>query len=223
MKDLSPVVTAAVSPAERRIMCEDSKAYANYMWAVLMVSKPFSSMDLKVKDIQVLKTLTVDLDTTLKVHRTTADVKTARCVIEGEDFKYAFLVSDMALSESMKNNIDEVVGADGVYIDFLQLYKMIEVASELPYAIGKVGLNYSDEGILLGIKNKKGADALFDISGSKEGSTAPLKEELVVQAKLLKIVLRSFASKSSVRISLSKNGLGIVSDDYTAAIYSETK
>lgn len=224
MKDLTPVVTAAVNPAERRVLCEDEKAFANYMWAIIMVNKPFAKFDLKVKDLSVLKTLIMDKkEENIIVHRTKEDNKTVRCVLEGSDFKYAFLVSEVSMSESMKDNITTVVTNEGVFVDFVQLYKMVEVASDLPYAIGKIGINYCDDGISVNIMTKKGADNKFTISGNIEGDLTPLAEDLVVQAKLLRVVLRSFASKSSVRLTVSDKGLGILSDDYSAALYSETK
>lgn len=224
MKDLTPVVTAAVNPAERRVLCEKDKAFANYMWAIIMVSKPFADFDLKVKDLSVLKALTMDKkEEQILVYRTKEDNKTVRCVLEGSDFRYAFLVSEVGVSASMKDNIDKVVKDEGVYVDFVQFYKMVEVASDLPYAIGKIGINYCDEGILVNIMTKKGADNKFTIAGNIEGNISEMKEELVVQAKLLRIILRSFASKSSIRLTVSEEGLGILSDDYSAALYSESK
>lgn len=224
MKDLTPVVTAAVNPAERRVLCEDDRAFANYMWAIIMVNKHFAKFDLKVKDLSVLKTLIMDKkEESIVVYRTKEDNKTVRCVLEGTDFKYAFLVSEVSMSESMKDNIGTVVTDQGVFVDFVQLYKMVEVASDLPYAIGKIGINYCDDGISVNIMTKKGNDNKFTISGNIEGNTVALKEDLVVQAKLLRVVLRSFASKSSVRLTVSDKGLGIQSDDYSAALYSETK
>ena len=223
MKDFTPIVTAAVAPTERRIVCEPTKAYAFYMWGILSSEKPFADMDLKVKDIAVLKSLTINTDEELVVSKTTDDVKVVRKVIEGANFKYAFLVSDSKVSDTLKDGISTVVTDNGVYVDFVQMYKIVEVASELPYAIGKVGFNFAEDGVSLSIKTKKGVDSNFVLNGSKVGNTDPLAEELVVSAKLLRIFLRSFATQSSVKISLSSKGMGISCDDYTSAIYPENK
>ena len=144
-------------------------------------------------------------------------------VITGQNFSYAFLVSDSKVSETLKEGIGSVVTRDGVYVDFIQLYKIVEVASELPYAIGKVGFNYVEDGIGLTVKTKKGGDSPFVLNGSKVGNTTPLSEELVVSAKLLRTFLRSFATQSSVLLTLSTKGMGISCDDYMSAIYPETK
>lgn len=222
LKDFSPVVSAAVNPAEKRIVVTKDGAYANYMFAILKSESITGEFDLKAKDIEVLKALTVNKkDETLTVYRTGENVKAVRCVIEANDFKYAFLVSESSMSDTLKNNMTNVVKSDGVYVDFIQLYKMVELASELPYALGKVGINYSDDGVYVDVKTKKGASNIFNISGSVEGDTAPLEKELVVQAKLLRILLRSFASKQSIKLTVSTDGLGVACDDYSSAIYSE--
>lgn len=223
MKDFTPIVTAAVAPTERRIVCEPNKAFAFYMWGILCSERPFADMDIKVKDISVLKTLTLNLDEELTISKTAEDVKVVRKVIEGSNFKYVFLVSDAKVSETLKEGIGSVVTESGVYVDFVQLYKIVEVASELPYAIGKVGFNYNEEGIALAIKTKKGADSIFTLGGSKTGDTTPMGDELIVSAKLLRIFLRSFATQSSVKITLSAKGMGISCDDYSSAIYPENK
>ena len=222
LKDFSPVVSAAVNPAEKRIVVTKEGAYANYMFAILKSEAITGEFDLKAKDIEVLKALTVNKkDETLTVYKTTENVKAVRCVIEAADFKYAFLVSESSMSETLKNNMTQVVKNEGVFVDFIQLYKMVELASELPYALGKVGINHSDDGVYVDVKTKKGASNIFNISGSVEGTTTPLDKELVVQAKLLRILLRSFASKQSIKLTVSGEGLGITCDDYSSAIYSE--
>lgn len=221
MKDFSTIVTSAVSPAERRIICEADRAYASYLFAIIMAKKSLTECDLKPKDINVLKSLLVNSEETLNVSHTDKDVTPKRCQISGSNFKYTFLLSEAKISDSMKNSISNVVTSNGVFVDFVQLYKMVEVAAELPYSTGKIGVNYSDEGIRIAIKTKKDADAIFDIAGSKEGDTTPIKDELIVQAKLFRVVLRSFASKASVKLTVSKDGIGISADDYSSAIYSE--
>lgn len=223
LKDFSPIVTAAVAPQERRIVCDSEEAIAFYMWGIMISRSSYSDMDLKVKDISILKTLTVGTEDTLRVFDTAPEVKVKRKVIQSGTFKYSFLVSDAKVADQMKDSISAVATNDGVYVDFLQLYKLVEIASELPYAIGKVAFNYCEDGVELIIKTKKGNDSKFVLNGSEEGNTAPMKEEIVVQAKLLRVFLRAFANQSSVKLTLSSKGTGIQCQDYIAAIYPERK
>ena len=100
---------------------------------------------------------------------------------------------------------------------------MVSLSADLPYALGKVGINYTDDGISVNIKTKKDNDNKFSISGSFEGVVKPLSSELIIQSKLLCTLLRSFASKQSVKVSVSDIGLGVTSDSYSSVIYTEVK
>ena len=222
MKDFGPVVSAAVSPTERRIVCENGTSYANYMWAIISSGTAFGDMDLKMKDLNVLRPLLINVEEELTFLATKAEAKVDRRVIRGSTFQYAFLVSDTKVSTVLKESMADVLLEDGVFIDFMQYYKMIDVAAELPYSVGKVGLNFNEDGSLrLLIKTKKDKDALFTLTGSVSGAPKPLAEELILQARLLKIVLKAFAAHSSIKISLSDRGLGIRTDAYSAVIYNE--
>jgi len=224
LKDFSPVVSAAANPAEKRIMVSEEGAFANYAFAILKSETVKGDYDLKPKDIDVLKGLTLkkkDID--LKVYKTTEGTKATRCVIKGDDFKYAFLVSDAAMSDTLKSNMSTVVNQDGIYIDFIQFYKIVELAADLPYSLGKVGMNVGEDGVVLNIKTKKGTDNSFNITGSFDGTPKVLSSELIIQAKLLRVLLRSFAAKQSVKVIITDMALGIVSDDYESVIYTEVK
>lgn len=222
LKDFAPIVTAAVNPAEKRIVCESDGAYSNYMFAVLKDAAVTGNFDFKPKDIDVIKgLLSSSDDTSVEFLKTDDSAKVKRYQIKGSSFQYSFLVSESQFSEALKNNMESVVADGGVYVDFIQVYKIIELSSELNYALGKVVLNYEDGGISIDMLTKKGTSNKISIAGSMEGNTAPLAKGLTLQSKLLKILLRSFASKSSIRLSITDKGLGISADDYQACIYSE--
>ena len=218
MKDFSSVVTSAVSPDERRIMMSEDRAQVVYLWSVILSKKAYQPMDLKVKDINILKALLVNIDEPLKISYTNEEVQTKRAVIQGNGFSYSFLISDKKLDVDQEKLVTDIIGKSGVYVDFLQLYKTIELASELDYAVGKVGMSYDSDSIVIGIKNKKGDDSMFTLKGNTEGKLNKFKGELEVQAKLLKVILKTFATSTSVRVTLSDKGISVKNDDYEAVI-----
>lgn len=222
VKDFSPTILAAISPQERRIIFEKDGAHARYLWSILKADKEFSDFDLKVKDVGVIKILTVGSEEMLKVFISKDVDAVKRCSLRGEKFEYTFLVSETAVNETMKTDMSEIISNTGVYVDFLQVYKMVELASDLPYSTGKIGMNFTEEGVNLSIKTKKGNDSNFNISGSIEGDVVPLAEELQLQAKLLKVLMRTFANKSSIKICLSDKGYGMVADSYSAVMFKES-
>ena len=109
----------------------------------------------------------------------------------------------------------------GVHVDLVQLYKLVEVASDFPHSTGKVGLKVLDDGIQVIMKTKKGQNCEFMVSGSASVKDSAYDKEIVVQAKLLRILLRTFASESSVKLVINPKGLGISSASYVAALFPE--
>lgn len=219
LRDFSPIVCSAVSPQERRIVFSD-KAISTYMFSSIYSEGKYPTMDLKVKDINILKQLT-NTEDVLKV-KDPVNKDVYRKVIEGPNFKYTFLVSDLGINEQISSALDTLNFTDGFYVDYLQLYKTIELSSELNYSVGKVGLNFDDQ-FTLYFKTKKGKDTVFHIEGSKDGNVTPLKNNLEVQSKLLKVLLRCFSKESSIKIGLQEDVLLISTDNYKAVLFISTR
>lgn len=224
IKNFGDIASSAVSPTERRIVCNEDGAFANYMWAIIKSDSQFVDMDIKVKDIKVLKSLIEESDDILNIYKTVGDVKVERKIIEGDKFKYSFLVSNIQISQSLVDDMDEVLLDNGVYVDYSQLYKTVELAAGLPYSVGKVDINFTDtEELKLVIKTKSKKDSVFNIAGSVSGNVSPLKGDLTIQAKLFKILLKSFSESNTLKISLSESGIGLYSEKFKASIYTEVE
>lgn len=204
---------------EKRIYSESDNAYASYMWSMIRANKFLFPMDLKIKDCKVLKTILNESDEEITVYQTPEDAKTQRCILQGDNFKYVFLLSTEKFPSSKKDIFDEAITETGVVVDMLKLYRVVEVASELPYSLGKISIGYDPNGISLVIKTKKGIDSKFVIDGYYEGEKTDI-EAKEVQAKLLKILLRSYTTPT-VKIMVSKKGIAIDSGDYQSVILSE--
>ncbi len=223
VKDFGGLVNSAVSPKEKRILLGTDAAYANYAIAVVRYLAKFHEMDLKVKDINILKFLLKGLEGNVKVYRTT-DSKVERAVFEGDNFKYAFLVSDITIPNRFKEDIDRIVAEDGVYVDFNNFYRLIEISAELSYSVGRVELDFTeDKELKVVLKTKKGKDGEFFFPGSVTGNPKGLQKTLVIQAKLLRLLLKSFANKGNIRVSLNEDGMGLYVDNYEAVLYREDK
>lgn len=216
----SNLATSAVSAKERRIIFEDKEAYASYMWAIIRAESSFTDMDVKIKDIKVLKKLLSGREEELMIYDSEGS-KVDRKVIEGSNFKYIFLVSDLGISQSKKDTINDVVIDDGIYLDYDYLNKIIEISAELPYSIGKVNINYSDnKGLKIEILTKTDKDSEFVIPGTEAGNVKQLDEDLVIHSDFFKALLKSFSGYSSIKISLTEDGIGFYTDKYQAVLSS---
>lgn len=222
VKDFSTIVSNAISPSERRILCDKDMAFASYMWGNITCKKSFSDMDLKVKDIKVLSQILSEVEEELEIFETDDKATTKRKVIKGNNFYYAFLISDSTVSESIRNNIKEVINLSKgkCYVDFANLLRLADISSVLPNSTGKLEFNYCESGVQVTLKLKKG-DSTFTLVGSKEGDTTPFSTNFTISSKLLLLFLKAFTSQLSVAFFITDKGIGISSNEYDAILYKE--
>ena len=107
----------------------------------------------------------IDLDEEVSLFVTDESVKVKRAVIKGSKFTYAFYISEIRTPSALTDMLASIEPFSGMFVDLIQVYKLVEVASELPYSIGKVGLKLTDDGIQLAIKTKKNEDSIFNLIG----------------------------------------------------------
>lgn len=220
LRALTPIIQAAVTPTERRILCRKGKAIASYMWAIVSSPGDYPDTEIKVKDTQILKPLLTGLEGTISVSQSTGEI--LRTQLQTQRFTYTSLTSTVESSEQLMNQLEEATNQPGTHVDLIQLFKMVELSADLPYSTGKVGINYGDEGLELAIKTKKGSDSMFSIPGSQDGRTQRLNKELIMQAKLLRVLLRAFNGSTSIRVSVSEKGLALETDTLQAACFTES-
>lgn len=214
IKDFSPLVSSAISPSEKRIVMGD-RAISTYMLSSVFTQGDFPKMDLRVKDMGILKQLTsLDKEEELSILQGDA----GRVAIEGSEFKYTFLISDLLVNQTLLNTLDTLDYTNGVFIDYLQIYKIIELSSDLSYSTGKVGMQIDNNICNIKFKTRKDKDSILTIEGLEEGSVA-YKEEVEIQSKLLRIMLKSFAGEAVVKVNITKEALILSSDKYKSVLF----
>lgn len=223
LRDFGSLAKAALNPGDRRICFTKDNAVTAYNYAVIRKEDTFADFDLKIKDINVLAYALAGSDEIVKVYNSVG-AKAKRVAVIGEKFKYYFLVSDVKANEKLVSTCTETTALPGIYVDFVQFSRLVRVAYELPYAVGKVNLNYDEtDNLVIEIQTKKQASSIFRLAGSRSGDAKPLSKPLVVQAKLLYVLLNSFRNESSVDIILSDKCLGIKTDNYSGALLVDDK
>lgn len=220
IRDLGVLAVAAASVNDRRIVFTSNEAAASYTFSLVKSKGEYVPFDLKIKDLKVLAVALINDEEVLKVSQSVG-AKAKRVCIEGAKFKYRFLVTDIPSNEKLLSTCDEVCGKGGLFIDFVQLSRLVKLAAELPYSVGKVNLNYSGDSLQIEIQTRKQQSSIFTLAGSKSGEVVPLDKALTVQAKLFYILLRSFAHESSVDVILTKQGIGIKCDKYSSILLVE--
>lgn len=221
LRDFTPITTSAITPNERRIVFDNEGAVSVYMFTMIKQVGIFPTMDIKIKDLSILKNLLNGLDCTLSFYDTSDITKSKRKVIQCDKFKYAFLSSDMKVSKTLLDLEATLDKSNGLFIDYLQLYKLVELSSELDYSLGKIGLKFTDDNKLcLEFKTKKGKDNLFYIDGTNDGIVNP-STNIQVQSKFLKVLLSSFNKMSSIKVCINDNSLVVVTDNYHSVLFTD--
>ena len=105
-------------------------------------------------------------------------------------------------------------------VDFLQLYKMTELAADLPYSTTKISLNYDGPALKFTILTHKDTNADFHID-SASGSCNSLASPVIIQAKLLRLLLRGFQAFPQITISLSSKGIEVKSEVFSSLLVAD--
>lgn len=219
LKSYYNLVNSAISPVERRIVFSENMAIGVYMFSAIYSEGQFPTMDLKIKDINILKQLITD-DEELMFYDT-VNTKVSRKLIVGEKFKLAFIVSDdCKVPELILNGINKTDFASGIYIDLVQLFKMIELSSDLNNSTGKVEFNINEDNSLkLVLKTQKSKDSEFTLKGNIEGIVKPIRNNIEVQSKLLKVLLKAFAGNTSVKVLVTSDALTVTSHNFKSVLF----
>lgn len=220
-KNYSGVVSAAVSSTERRIGFTEKGAFCKYMWAILAARGGFGNFEFKPKEIDVVRAMLVNTDEDIRVSFATGG-KSKRALFEGTGFSFSTLLSDIKVSAEDEKMLDKPAEG-GFHVDLVQLYKIVELAADLPYSLGKLVFTYAPgAGLKINLATRKGTDHEFTVSGSQDGKLVD-DATATIQAKLLRVVLRTFAGQSTVKLSILNGEIVISCEDRIASVTAETK
>ena len=185
------IVQASVNPMEKRIIFDENGARALYMFTMVGSEGDYPKFDVKVKDLSVLKVLLANTKGKLKTFRTSDEKASSRFIIEGTDFKYAFLVGEVNINRIMKDSYNNTNFSQGAYIEFSNLSKLVELSGSLNYASGKVELVFTDSNVLEVKVPTKGGDNTFKLDATPNGNIK-INEAVTIPSKMLLTVLKTF-------------------------------
>lgn len=219
IKSLFVLANASVSPAQRRIFfgSDGISSVFLYCLAKYLPVSDVPEMDIKIKDIKILYALSGGCeDKELEVSKFNN-----RIVIEANNFTYSFLLSDNKPPKQMLDSMTNVFVNESVYVDFVQLSKIVDLSSDLMYSTSRLDFNYTDDGKVECILRTKKDDSVFTLRGAGISGIEKLPKYVSVQSSLLKVLLKVFSQESTIGINITKDGIGLVSDTFKAVLYTE--
>lgn len=213
----SPIVNASVNPMEKRIIFNDDGARAVYMFSITERRGEFPKFDVKMKDLSVLKALLINAKGKLRTFRTSDEKASTRFVIEDDTFRYTFLIGDANINRILADNLKETDFAQGAFIEFNKISKLVELSSSLNYATGKVKMKFTEMNVLsLHVPTKNG-DNLFKLDATPNGNVV-VGTEVEVPAKLFLTVLKAFQKRSVLTLYCDAGKILLANDDFNGLI-----
>lgn len=217
MKDTLPLATDAVRPEDKKIIFTGDKAVFSSMLIHLMSKGNYGDVIFKKKDMETIKKLSnISGDGIVYVYKVN-DNEYNRVSVCTDNLEYSFISEKSNPDATVVETLEKISSIAGTFIDYVLLYRYVELASDLPYSTGKVGFNFDEQNVDLTIITKRG-DNHINLQGASTGLLEKLQNPVTVQAKQLKKLLQAFSGCSSVKISITDKGLAVSSDDYESIL-----
>ena len=207
----------AVSPTEKRIIFNKDGAMASYMFTMACREGEYPEFDVKMKDLPVLRMLTNSQQGKLRTYKVVDEKASSRFVIEHESFKYTFLVGECSFNKILVNAYKEADFESGGFVEFSNVYKLVELSSTLNYSAGKILMKFTDTNNLELVIPTKSGNNVFNLEVTPKGNIIPnIQQE--VPAKMLYSMLKVFQKNIMLVVYINEDGLVLSNDDFKGII-----
>ena len=138
-----------------------------------------------------------------------------RLFIKLDKIEYEFINSINSISKLLTDQINTSIKPIEATLNYLDLYKVVNLATNLPSSTGNIKLKYKDNFLIISITSAKG-DSNFSIPIEKISNNL-YKDEIIIRATLLKKLLLSFTKSENINIALNNISITI-ENDFSKAI-----
>lgn len=214
---LAPLSQNAVSPAEKRIIFNQNGAMASYMFTMACKEGNYPEFDVKTKDLSVLRALTSSQQGKLRTYKVVDEKASSRFVIEHNTFKYTFLVGECSFNRILTSAYNDADFDNGGYIEFNNIYKLVELSSTLNYSAGKILMKFTDINNLELVLPTKNGNNVFNLEVTPKGNIIQ-DVQLEVPAKMFYSMLKVFQKNMMLIVHIQEEGLVLSNDDFKGII-----
>lgn len=214
---LASISQNAISPSEKRIIFNQNGAMASYMFTIACKEGNYPEFDVKMKDLGVLRSLTASQQGKLRTYKVVDEKASSRFVIEHETFKYTFLVGECSFNRMLVNAYKKSDFDNGGYIEFNNIYKLVELSSMLNYSAGKILMKFTDMNNLELILPTKNGNNIFNLEVTSKGNIVQ-DMQLEVPAKMFYAMLKVFQKNMMLVMNIQEDRLILSNDDFKGII-----
>lgn len=209
-----PLLNYEISSENKRINFTEEKAYFNSSSYYIESNINTPKLSLSLKDAEFISKLNKYYKNDNMILFNTKSTL-PRLFIKLGKIEYEFINSINSISKLLTDQINTSIKPIEATLNYLDLYKVVNLATNLPSSTGNIKLKYKDNFLIISITSAKG-DSNFSIPIEKISNNL-YKDEIIIRATLLKKLLLSFTKSENINIALNNISITI-ENDFSKAI-----
>lgn len=209
-----PLLNYEISSENKRINFTEEKAYFNSSSYYIESNINTPKLSLSLKDAEFISKLNKYYKNDNMILFNTKSTL-PRLFIKLDKIEYEFINSINSISKLLTDQINTSIKPIEATLNYLDLYKVVNLATNLPSSTGNIKLKYKDNFLIISITSAKG-DSNFSIPIEKISNNL-YKDEIIIRATLLKKLLLSFTKSENINIALNNISITI-ENDFSKAI-----
>lgn len=209
-----PLLNNEIQSENRRINFNGEKAYFNssiyYIESLINTPK----MSLSIKDAEFISKLNKYYKNDKILLFDTSSIL-PRLYIKVDKVEYEFINSINRINDIVSKQIDSLIKPLESSLTYLDLFKIINLATLLPSSTGNINLKYKNKNLIISINSVKGnSDFSIPIDIISDNL---YNNEISIRANLLKKLLLSFSNSNKIKLCLNDTAI-ILENDFSRAI-----
>ena len=209
-----PLLNYEISSENKRINFTEEKAYFNSSSYYIESNINTPKLSLSLKDAEFISKLNKYYKNDNMILFNTKSTL-PRLFIKLDKIEYEFINSINSISKLLTDQINTSIKPIEATLNYLDLYKVVNLATNLPSSTGNIKLKYKDNFLIISITSAKG-DSNFSIPIEKISNNL-YKDEIIIIATLLKKLLLYFTKSENINIALNNISITI-ENDFSKAI-----
>lgn len=209
-----PLLNTEISVENKRINFTGEKVYFNSSSYYIESTQNTPRMSLSLKDAEFISKLNKYYkNETLLIFNTKSNLPRLFIRIDKVEFEFINSISSISdiLIEQIKNTLIPVE----ISLNYLDLYKVVNLATTLPSSTGNIKLYYSTDKLIVEIYSIKGVSS-FKIPIDKLNISLITEKEITLRASVLKKLLLSFSKSEKIKLGFNNTNV-IIENEFSKA------
>lgn len=199
-----PLLNSEIAIENKRLNFTGEKAYFNSSFFYIESNIKSPRISISIKDSEFISKLAKYYkDETILLFNTKSDLP--RIYLKCKNVEYEFISSVSSISDLLVNQMNSNIKDSEFKVNYLEFYKIINLATILPSSTGYVKLKHNKNSIDIILSSSKG-DSKFNLETSDIVSNF-YNNEILCRASLLKKLLLPFSKSEEIELAFNNTSI----------------